>query len=390
MKKQVILVDMVSHGQMHLPFNEGYIKAVALAYPDKDITFAACKDHVRNLQQQIGRIENVKYEIIPSFDELLEGKSYHSPIYGRSAAKYYIRWLRLNFNLRNVDLLTILGARSSVIHAMKTFWKKMPGMCHYLQHNQLGISMDWRSRNPIERYFDYISVLKRGLPSNQKLIVLELGLDEVILDIAPAMKGSIEVIEHPVLQSEWMPPTNPNPERPIKVAFLGHCGRGKGFDTFCALAKKFSSSNLEFYAIGKENKAQAADFDTSGLTLTPHKTHLAREKFVELLGQMDLVCLPLPSSVSYVSSGSIIDAFAAAKPLITSTNQSHRAIEQKYGEFGILAAERNEYEAFFSALSEAPQAALANYEKWKKNAITIRQSRGEAEIAKRLNELCGY
>ena len=41
MTKEIVLIDMVSHSEMHLPFNEGYLKAVSLAYPDKRITFAA-------------------------------------------------------------------------------------------------------------------------------------------------------------------------------------------------------------------------------------------------------------------------------------------------------------------------------------------------------------
>ena len=387
MTKEIVLLDMVSHSEMHLPFNEGYVKAVSLAFPEKRITFAACEGHVENLKAKVQKISNVEFKIIPQFDKLLEGHSHHHPLYGRKAAGFYTKWLRENFNLANIDLVTILGARAPMINAMKRFWKKMPGECHYLQHNQLGISMEWRSRNPIERYFDYVSTLKRGLPKNQKLIVLELGLDEVILDIAPAMKGSVEVIEHPVLQAEWLEPTNPSFIGPIKVAFLGHCGRGKGFDTFCDLAREFSGPNLEFYAIGKENTAQAADFDTSGLTLLPHKTHLERDKFVELLGQMDLVCLPLPSSISYVSSGSIIDAFAAAKPLITSTNQSHRAIKEKYGEFGILASKTSDFNSFFQRLTDNPESTLDYYEKWKETAIAIRESRSEPSIAKRLRAI---
>ena len=125
----------------------------------------------------------------------------------------------------------------------------------------------------------------------------------------------------------------------------------------------------------------------SGLILPPHKTHLAREKFVELLGQMDLICLPLPHSVSYVSSGSIIDAFAAAKPLITTTNQSHLAIQEKYGEFGVLCSDVTSLEAFFTKLKTTPREALADYNTWKSNTIKIRESRGEEKIANRLIEI---
>ena len=72
MTKEIVLIDMVSHSEMHLPFNEGYLKAVSLAYPDKRITFAACDGHVENLKTQVGTLCNVNYKVIPQFDGLLE------------------------------------------------------------------------------------------------------------------------------------------------------------------------------------------------------------------------------------------------------------------------------------------------------------------------------
>ena len=77
MTKEIVLVDMVSHSEMHLPFNEGYVKAMSLAYPDKAITFAACDGHVKNIRAQVGVLSNVKYRVIPQFDELLSHHSYH-------------------------------------------------------------------------------------------------------------------------------------------------------------------------------------------------------------------------------------------------------------------------------------------------------------------------
>ncbi len=56
MTKEIVLIDMVSHSEMHLPFNEGYLKAVSLAYPEQRITFAACDGHVENLKTQDGTL----------------------------------------------------------------------------------------------------------------------------------------------------------------------------------------------------------------------------------------------------------------------------------------------------------------------------------------------
>ena len=71
---------MVSHSEMHLPFNEGYVKAVSLAFPSRRIVFAACSGHVKNLKRTVEHLPNVEFKVVPQFDELLEGHSHHHPI----------------------------------------------------------------------------------------------------------------------------------------------------------------------------------------------------------------------------------------------------------------------------------------------------------------------
>jgi hypothetical protein len=241
--------------------------------------------------------------------------------------------------------------------------------------------MRWRSRNPIYKYFDYLSVIRRGLPKNQKMAMLELGLKETLLDLAPKLKSSIITIEHPVLESEWLPPKPLSKNKPIKVAFLGHCGKGKGFDKFVDLSNKYSGETFEFYAIGKDN----ANLDTSSLIKEPSKNHLPRDVFINLLNDMDMICIPIPSSTSYVSSGSIIDAFAALKPLILTENQSNLAIQEKYGEYGVIVKNQNALDNFFSSFST--QQFQTKYGLWQQSLEKIRQARSGQAAGNYLSEI---
>ena len=364
---------------MHLPFNEGYLKTLCVANPDTHIIFAADKEHVIELRKAFEHYENISFEEITTLKDALNGQSEHNPFFALKAAKVcWQDFINITQN-KSVKQLTVLGAASSLLNVFSKMWRKsQSGKLFFVQHNQLATAMNWRSANPIFRYYDYISTLKKGLPQNQYLLTLELGLEEVIVNIAPKMRGSILCLEHPVLESEWAEPTLPTPNGPLKVGFTGHCGRGKGLDTFVSLAERFAGEQFEFHAIGKLNEANAADLDTSVLKTEPSRTHVERDEFLSKLRAMDIICLPLPNTVSYVSSGSIIDAFAALKPLVMTKNQSLKAIEEKYGEFGVLGENAEELSSFFENFNS--ENFNEKYQQWIKSTERIRAARSEKSL----------
>lgn len=364
---------------MHLPFNEGYLKTLCVAHPDTHIIFAADKEHVFELRKAFEHYENISFAEITTLKGALNGQSEHNPFFALKAAKVcWQDFINITQN-KNVKQLTVLGAASPLLNVFSKMWQKsQSGKLFFVQHNQLATAMNWRSANPIFRYYDYISTLKKGLPQNQYLLTLELGLEKVIVDIAPKMRGSVRCLEHPVLESEWAEPTLPTPNSPIKVGFTGHCGRGKGLDTFVSLAEQFAGEQFEFHAIGKLNEANAADLDTSVLKTEPSRTHVERDEFLSKLRAMDIICLPLPNTISYVSSGSIIDAFAALKPLVMTKNQSLKAIEEKYGEFGVLSESAEELSSFFENFNSKNFNEM--YQQWIKSTERIRAARSEKSL----------
>lgn len=383
MKPAIIAIDFVSHKNMHLPFNEGYINTLCHAYPDRKIIFAATAEHCAVLVKSFTDKPQVIFKNIISLPEALNGQSEHNPFFSLPAAKKCWQQVLHVAADETIEQLTILGAASPLLNVFPKKWhKSQTGKLYFVQHNQLATAMNWRSANPIYRYFDYISALKRGLPKNQALLTLELGLEEVIVEIAPKMRGSIVCLEHPVLEAEWANAKPYKPNNVLKVGFTGHCGRGKGLDTFLSLAEKYTGDMFEFHAIGKLNESNAADLDTSILKTEPQRSHLDRDDFVAKLRDMDIICLPLPTTTSYVSSGSIIDAFAALKPLVMTRNQSLTAIEKKYGAFGVLANTANDVEQFFATFDGA--VFHNNQQQWLANLEKIRAARSEQALGKTL------
>lgn len=368
---------------MHLPFNEGYIKSMRKAYPDDTIIFAASEGHVQNLKCNIESDYNIEFATMNDFDTELNGKSYHNPFYAIPAAKRSWRKIAQILSNKDVRNITLLGANGVLIHSFSKWGRKLKSASmHFVQHNQLSTAMKWRSNNPIYKYFDYLSVVNRGLPKQHKLILLELGLDDVLVKLAPKIAPSIVTIEHPVQEREYMPPKPVEPGAPIKIGFLGNCGQGKGFDKFLAIAKQFSGEKYQFYAIGKNNIKETEEVNFDGLAVKPANGYLPREDFVRLLSDIDMVCLPLPKTTSYVSSGSIIDAFAASKPLIITNNQSVKAIEKKYGEYGFTYSKEDELVTFLSEFSV--DKLIEKSTVWQQNISNIQQNRSEVGVAKQL------
>lgn len=386
MNKTIILLDLISHENMHIPFNEGYLRVMRNAFPNDEIIFAATAGHIDNMDANLSEDFNITMKKTANLRDHLNGHSPHSPLYSlRASKKCWNDLLALSSN-KTIRSVSILGAVGPLIHSFSTRWnRKFSGHLHFIQHDQFARAAAWRSRNPITKYFDYLSVLGRGLPERQKLIVLELGLKDLLSQYAPKLTRSIVTVEHPVLESEWLEAKPFDKSKPITVGFVGHCGVGKGFDTFLALAEKFSGDKYQFYAIGKNNIQPEDNISFDGLTVLPANRYLPRADFIDLLNQVDIVCLPLPAKTSFVSSGSIIDAFAGLKPLIITENQSLIAIQEKYGNYGEIVKDQAALEHFFEKFDD--EAFEESYPQWHKTLLKIRNARSEQVLGEIMAKL---
>ncbi len=362
--------DFLSHSTMHLPFNEGFLKVLRAAFPEDRIVFAAQAGHVANLRDACAGLDDVEFTAVAPLAVARTTKA-HNPFLGRPAARHC--WAEVVRVLagRTPRLGVLGGMDANLLAVFRNRWRGLPGVpLHYVLHNHLDAAKFWRSRNPFLRRFDFISVLARPLPPDQFVLALELGIADAIEEEFPQHRGRVLTLEHPVLDNEWCAPAPLPMDRPIRVGFTGNCAKDKGFGLFVDLANQFAGKGFEFYGIGRE---AAPDLDTSALSLKPAPGGLLRPEFVAALHGVDLVCLPLSPATKYVASGSIIDAFAAAKPLVIVANPMLQAIREKYGEFGFLAADRAGIRTFFDAFDRARIAPL--HAAWLETVVHIREAR---------------
>ena len=334
---EIAVFDFLSDEHVHLAFNEGYLRILRAAYPHDRIWFRGAKGHVERLAPRVADLADIAFQPCKPFETPF-GLSHHNPLAGRWAARQCLKLVAQEAAGRPVRLIALLGFNASLLSVMgrgRSLTSAVP--LHMILHSHLGEAMVWRSRNPLIRAGDLISQITRPLLPSVRIVALELGIKEAVIDASPAISPSIVTLEHPILRSEWAEDPPAAGVGRVKIAFVGHARRAKGFDVFVQLADRCSRNDLEFHAIG-HSSPETDHLDTNALTRKPSKTQLPREEYLAALEEVDLVCLPLHSrAYDFTGSGTVSDAIAALKPMIIIRNRTIEAVFDHYGPIGWLA-----------------------------------------------------
>jgi hypothetical protein len=335
-RSEIAVFDFLSHANMHHAFNEGYIRTLRAAFPDDTIMFYAVRGQIEYLAKKIGDISNVRLVECMPF-QVSGGFSRHHAVAGFLAAQKCYRFILDEIRNLKIRFVSLLGVDANLFAVVGQGWPQSSSLpLHMILHGQLGEAMVWRSRNPITRNFDFVRRISGRLPQGARLVALELGVAASIAELSPIIASNIETLEHPILTSEWGHAGLLNGNAPLKIAFLGHTRQAKGFGIFSRLAKSADKKNFEFHAIGLASN-DISDLDLRGLHRLPSPDPLLRKTYLDLLAEVDLVCLPLNSrAYEFTASGTVSDAIAALKPLIAIRNPTFEAIVKRYGPIGYL------------------------------------------------------
>src|SRR6516164_6741532 len=377
---EIEVFDFLSFDHVHLPFNEGYLRILKAAYPDDRVSFHADKGHVERLAPRVVDLTDITFTACKPFETPF-GLSHHNPFAGRWTAHQCLSAVARHIAERCVRLTVLLGFNASLLAVIGHRWPTISsGPLHMILHSQLGEAMEWRSRNPVIRATDLVSQLRRRLPPPVRIVALELGMKEAIAHSLPAVAPAIVTLEHPILSSEWAanPPSAPTGK--VKIGFVGHARRAKGFDLFVELACSCSRDDIEFHAIG-HSSPETDHLETGKLARTPSKTPLLRDEYLAALEEVDLVCLPLPGHVyDFTGSGTGSDAIAALKPLIVLRNRTMEAMFARYGPIGWLADDRHHLFRLIGALEPGEFARMRS--SWVNNLTAIREAPRPELLAK--------
>jgi hypothetical protein len=372
--------DFLSFDHVHLPFNEGYLRILRAAYPGDHISFSAANGHVERLAPRVADLANLTLRPCKSFETPF-GLSHHNPLAGRWGARQCLNMIARQAAGRHVRLIALLGFNASLLALIGHRWPMVSAApLHMILHSHLGEAMTWRSRNPVIRGTDLVSQLRRPLPRAVRIVALELGMKEAINDSFPAVSPAVVTLEHPILSSEWTANPLLTPTGKVKIGFVGHARRAKGFDLFVELAHRCSREDIEFHAIG-HSSPETDQLDLSRLARKPSQIPLLRNEYLAALEGVDLVCLPLPGHVyDFTGSGTVSDAIAALKPLIVFRNRTMEAMFARYGPIGWLADGRDD---LFRLVDELDPIEFARrHSSWVNNLRALREARRPELLAK--------
>ena len=166
---------------------------------------------------------------------------------------------------------------------------------------------------------------------------------------------------------------------PVRIGFLGHSSRTKGFHLFADLARNYPGAR-QLEAIGMWAPDTKA-LDLSGLELLPMRGGLPRADYLKQLSVIDMVCLPLSSrAYDFIASGPVSDSIAALKPLIALRTRTLAAVWERYGPIGFIAETEQDLTKYVSELSRCRFEQQA--EVWRDNLRKIRHARLPASLAK--------
>ncbi len=319
----ICIYDPLCRNLTHVPFNGALLTMVRHIRPHSPIQFVGEDHHIGELKRQMvpAIARSIQWVALPA--TLLD-----SPLN---------RLRLLAAHIRSAGLLILAAMDPPLLMGLKFGLARQSTGAMVILHSQLAAITGWRSRNPFVRMTDLRTAMGLGL-SREKIqyLVLEAPIAQELKAHMPGLANHISVLEHPLPCHR--PVTGPgNLSAPLKVGFLGIATRDKGFDAFLFLARQVQSiapDRVEFHAVGSHSPGSMS-MDLSCLHRPPSPDKLSKDTYWEILSTMHYICLPYdPAIYRFTASGILLDAIAAAIPVITFPLPMITALEQRFGPLG--------------------------------------------------------
>lgn len=327
----IALLEPLSEGAEHSPFNGAMLEVVGLAYPDEPLAFFGSGPHIAEVRAMldpalIGRTAWHPVQLPPRRSTTAQRLWSDARLLKHVAdqvARSDPGGIVLSLQaVAPILLAAALGRRSGLIGVR----------VQAILHGYLNQIVGWRSRNPFRRAIELRTALSLAI-EHVTLIALEAGVREVMLDIMPSVGARLETLRHPlpVLNTTY-PTMTYVAGAPVRFGFLGLATPEKGFDIFLDAARRLKPKYgpaIEFHAIGRSPAArQVCDpKDVGVLSTWPTRGPVPRLDFDKRVAELHYVCVPFSTQHYTLSpSGSLLDALAHTKPVLASATPSTREL----------------------------------------------------------------
>ncbi|MBN8928174.1 MAG: hypothetical protein BGO51_07880 [Rhodospirillales bacterium 69-11] len=364
----------------HAAVNAALLHAIAHAFPDEPLDFAATADHRQAVAQVVPLPASVRWSEIAV---MAPG--------GVHASRFHAQWraMRDLVTRTRPRVLVVLSSGPETFFAVRALAAAHSGLRIFVVlHGNLNDAVGWRSRDPRRRWFDYRAGLRIVRHARIRLVVLEEHIRDAAIRRGLASEAQVHVWPHPLNGSEISNEAG-DLRSPLRIAFLGAATRAKGFDTFLAIVAAVRDGTprvpVAFTCIGPqlESFPEAARLGLSG-SAAP----LDRAEFLSRLDAVDYVLLPYGmQAYELTASGSLLDCIARAKPVIALDLAGIRDLVRRHGEIGFVRSSPDALATFIA--SDPALGDATRYRAFQERLRTIARLRTPAALAARLRDDIG-
>ncbi|MCB1744528.1 MAG: hypothetical protein KDK91_29440 [Gammaproteobacteria bacterium] len=367
-------------GLEHAPVNAAVIEIVLEAFTSERVYFLAHESH----------LEAVNELLTPAARERVSTEAVRVPRrHSHSLLERAPRAMRLLSRAYSMAmstqprLLLLTSCQADTILLLEGLHRlrRHAVSVQVVMHSILASLEGWRSRNPLQRAFDFPGVLGLTRSPSTQFIVLEEGIQNRLMQRFPEVALQTVVLDHPI---------RPGPavlgrklSKPVSIGFIGQASRSKGFIDYLELAQhgaKAFPHELSFHAVGSMTR-EVFNEDTSGLASAPSREKISTEAFTRGLQQLDYVCLLLdPTHYSLCASGTLLDAVSFGKPVIAYAAPVLSECFERFGNIGYLVRNLQEAKEVLSRVANANNAA---YQEQVAAVNRVRESRTVKALAER-------
>ncbi|MFT8245530.1 hypothetical protein [Roseomonas sp. BN140053] len=317
----ILVLEMTVTGTGHVPGNSHLIQMIALALPDQRIEVHGEAVHARELSRDadlaaLGRISFHEIALSPH----LEGRPHIV-----SARRFRHELRTIAAVLRRVPkgepcLLVFASATSTAVVAAvlaARLARRRIGIQVGLHGNLNSITRP-RPRNPLRRAFDLRAILGRPI-AGLRYLTFEHAIRRKVLELLPAAAAHLDSVPLAVNVSELGTWREVPLRDPVRIGLIGLATEAKGISPFLETARLFKErygGRVEFFIVGgSPDTPRPGQF--RDIAHEVQARHTPREVFLDRLGQLHYVFLPLhPSYYDLSPSGGLLDAVTWLKPVI--------------------------------------------------------------------------
>jgi hypothetical protein len=205
--------------------------------------------------------------------------------------------------------------------------------------------------------FDLRSALSTRLGRKVRFLVLENSIRAALAESLPTAAAVTDVLPLPINLTELALVEDVPLEHPLRIGLVGQATEAKGIAPFLALAREFGVSHADKVAFHVVGRAVPGDDMTrfASLAEPPPTSQLPRAEFLQRLGRLHYVCLPLqPGYYSLSASGALIDAITWLKPVIATPVPIVQDVFSQFGDIGYLCEDADEMRKVVAGLIGAP------------------------------------